>query len=140
MDRNKVKQAISEVRSADAAADRSLQNVIEDAAGIPVPVLPFQGQQIWVYSHGDDELKEPLLLSMIRSVQHGDLSGMRKWAGLRMIISDYKGIWSGFGIRYTTMLLRTGAKDYAVKVVSFRNTCLVLLKTDDMYRLLQHNK
>ena len=105
----------------------SRENLIEDAEGIPGTVLPFQGQQIWVYNQ-NDELKEPVLLSMIRSVRDGDVSVMQQWAGLRMIISEYKGIWSGFGIRYTTMLLRTKAKDYTFKVVRFRNTFLMLLK------------
>jgi hypothetical protein len=129
MDRNKGKQPISEAGSVSMAGDTGLHGLTENAEGIPVPVLPFQGQQFWVYNQEEDGLKEPVLLSMIRSVRKGDAAALQKWARLRMIVSEYKGIWSGLGIRYTNVQLRAGATDYVIKVVSFGSTSLVLLKT-----------
>lgn len=111
------------------AGDTGLYGLTENAEGIPVPVLPFQGQQFWVYNQEEDGLKEPVLLSMIRSVRKGDAAALQKWARLRMIVSEYKGIWSGLGIRYTNVQLRAGTTDYVIKVVSFGSTSLVLLKT-----------
>lgn len=126
MDRNKEKQTVPEAGSVSVAGEISLQNLMGDAESIAVSGLPFQGRQIWIYNREEGELTEPVLLTMMRSARNGDRAGFQKWSGLQIIISEYKGVWSGLGIRYTNLKLRAGATDYSITVISFRNTFLVL--------------
>ena len=109
----------------------TLQTLSKDpgyAGEIPVPVLPSQGQQIWVYNNEKDEVREPVLLSMIRLVQKGKTEDLQKWGKLQMIVSDYTGFWTRLGITYTRILFRTENRICSVKVIRFRSTFLILLK------------
>jgi len=98
------------------------------AGEVPVPVLPSPGQQIWVYHNEMDEGREPVLLSIIRSVQKGKTEDLQKWGELKMIISDYTGFWTRLGITYTRMLLQTENRNYSVSVIRLKSTFLMLLK------------
>lgn len=103
----------------------------KDAA---VSVLPLRGQQIWVYNSEGDQVREPVLVSIIRSVQKGDATDLRRWGKLKLVISEYKGFWTRLGITYTRMLMQTESRSYDVKVVRFKSNCLMFLKAADLYQ------
>ncbi len=128
MDENKEKQTVAMVSKMNWLTGLLDLMQISGLTEKAVPVLPAQGQQIWIYNHEKQESREPALLTMIRSLQRGETKSLQNLTDLEMVISDYTGIWNNWGINYTRMIFRAGGKDYSLKVVRFKSTFLMLLK------------